>query len=162
MKKVMQSCVVLLSLFGFSSAVFATDDKVFSGNDCMPYYHSQADDIYHYASSMYNNNSTYNRSVACPVTRDNIQNTNGTVHAFVRYNRSSSTTNSLSCTLFNYTTTGTVTAWDSNSTTANSGSLPLDLDSSNTLGHYSIYCSVPPYSRIYSYRVGEYADTSTN
>jgi hypothetical protein len=159
MRHLKKPFVVLFSLFALCSAnsVFAVDGKVFSGNGCQPYFGSQAGDISAYSHKVYNSNGSYSRLVSCPIARDNTSNTNGISLAYVRVNRSSSTTYTLSCYLQSRDSLGTLIDSDSATYTGTGdASLYMNLTSSANLGYYTMYCSLPPYSGVYSYRIDEY------
>jgi hypothetical protein len=158
MRQLKNSLGLMICLFALGSAnsAFAVDEKVFSGNGCQPYFNTQVGDISAYSHKVYNANGTASRWVSCPITRDNISNTNGISLAYIRVNRSSATSSTLSCYLHSRDSLGTLVDSDS-ATFSGTGdaSLYLNLASSANLGYYSLYCLLPPYSGIYSYRIDE-------
>lgn len=129
---------------------------IHSGTICQPWAGSQGSDIW----ADYNrilNNSSDTRIVSCPLVRTNTTNTNGTSMVYVRVERSSLATQSLSCSLYSFDLLGGYVESDF-ATYSGIGrtSLYLDVDSSASVGYYGIYCYLPEYSSIFSIRVEEF------
>lgn len=141
--------------FSTSGNVFAADEKVYTGAGCHEYYGSQSGDVDHRGHRLENTVASA-RWVTCPIARDNTSNTDGLPYVYVRMNRSTSASAGYLCYLKNYTSYGVQTSWDSNTFSGTGDySMYLTLASTNSYGHYVVYCNVPSGSYLYNYRVIE-------
>lgn len=142
-------------LFALSASVSASDRKIHMGTMCQPLSPNYASQLTYFSDNIFNNSSTSYAYISCPIVRDNTQNTNGTRLAYVRVQ--SNAARSLSCGLHSRSSTGGFVAYRSAATTSSSvTSLNVDVSASSILGTYSIFCSVPPGGRVYSYDIDEF------
>lgn len=144
------------------------DAKVFSGNLCKAYYGRDNASIDSYVHGANNNHATLGKWVSCPIVRDNTTNTNGTWNWWfsrgvqVAVRNAASGSRRLTCNLRSYTSTGGFLESNSGFRLPGTGTINLDLNKSANMGFYSMYCYLPPRSRIISYKVIEYASTDSN
>jgi hypothetical protein len=149
--------VVCLSAMAHQPAV-AGDNKAYPGSGCQAV--DGVPDIEHFGiAGVWNTSSTTARQVICPVVRDNTINTNGLAgDVWIYVNRSNVTGYQLVCTLFSTRASDGVTLFQFSRSTSATGPVRLSIpvSSSEAGGPYSIMCTVPPESIIYSYLVPEF------
>ena len=90
--------------------------------------------------------------VSCPVTRDDVLNTDGIYQFCVT---GTSTGSTFRCTLRSYTKFGTLV--QAQDLQGGSGQIELcfDITSSSAHGYYNLLCNLPPNSLLYGYRLYE-------
>jgi hypothetical protein len=138
-----------------------TDVKTIAGNACHGM--STGGTLLKWFSYALDNNWTGAQSVVCPIVRDNAYNTNGTFNVLVNiYNPAAG--QDFECMLNSYAKFGTLLASDTASTsTEGSQTLTLDVNASESLGYYTLVCTLPPSgpynSKIYSYTYREHPAT---
>lgn len=140
------------------------DEKVMPGNGCQATIGTQARDLNHFVPYLINTSNTY-RAVTCPVVRDNTTNTTGTWSAAVTgYNPGGN----VYCSINSYSPLGGFVDLGA-AATAVVGNFTLNVDSAGSPlnlsvndGYYTVYCSLPPNARLYSYRWAERLRTDRN
>lgn len=153
-KTVVLSTALAGMLAAASAAQAAVDAKVYPGNACNVEFGNEAADIHNHTIFIHNVGAV-NRSVVCPIVRDNHKNLNGVKSVGVRVQ--SDGVNTLTCFLETWTALGAFVVFDSNSTTSSAVvNLPLDIDTSTKAGTYSLACVLPPNGAVYGYRVNEF------
>jgi hypothetical protein len=161
------------------------DAKTYPGLGCQAHDGDQEVDLNHFATSSWFlqlpplpavlkggtwNESAAARRVTCPIVRDNISNANGTFGAAAGANlgvnvwvNNQGAANALTCTLYSNNPWGTAVALNTASAAAGQQQLNLDVNASTAgSGHYSLQCTLPPQSSVFSYRVFEYLPTDQN
>jgi hypothetical protein len=108
-------------------------------------------------AAVINTSNTTDRTVTCPVVRDNTTNTNGTGDVWVYVNRSNIAINQLSCTFYGTRASDGVTLFSVIRSTSAVGPVRLTIPVPNSVagGPYNLLCSLPPQSIIYAYLVPE-------
>ncbi|MGH9891511.1 MAG: hypothetical protein ACREA0_05910 [bacterium] len=136
-------------------AAHAVDDvKVFPSSACQAIFGTEAADLAHGVAFLLNL-GTANRSVVCPIVRDNHDNRDGVRSVGVRVASLNGTT--LTCGLSSLSARGDLLELDTNSTTSTSvTNLPLDIDTSRKGGTYVLACELPPGGQILSYQLREF------
>lgn len=138
-------------------APFWGDIKVYSGIECRPLLVQGADFIVEPVGIK--NTGFGNLNVVCPVVRDNTKNTSGMPSAQINVWNATSGVN-FHCVFYNYDLWGLITTLDSADTSlVGQRTLSFKLYTSNVGGYYTIFCIVPPGSKIYSYQVIEELET---
>lgn len=109
-------------------------------------------------AAVINVNGALDRTVICPVVRDNTININGTGNVWVYVNRSAVAVSSLSCTFYSTAASFGGTIFSVTRSTSAVGNVKLDfaVPNSSAGGPYSITCRLPPLSMVYAYLVPEY------
>lgn len=157
----------------------AYDAKTFSGSFCQP--HLENSDEHGNAFTGYPhgavNRAPHQRWLSCPLVRDNTHTDKGTwnwltaygLEVTVRNAAPASSKQNLSCTFKSYARNGTrlgsVSGFHPPSpgpSSAQIGTISLDLDLSAPGGFYTLLCYVPPNSSVLSYTLKEYAPTDDN
>lgn len=116
------------------------------------------------------NESAAARKVTCPIVRDNISNATGTFGAAAGANvgvnvwvNNQGAANALSCTLYSNNQWGVAVASNTAASAVGQQQLNLDVNASIAgTGHYSLQCTLPPQSSVFSYRVYEFLPTDQN
>lgn len=153
-RKQISAIVGAASLLLAFAANSADDVKIYPGANCQPHAGVAADNINTF-TDLIRNGDAATRFVICPIVRDRVKNTNGVKAARVRVR--SDGVNTLTCGLDAWSPFGVLTESNSDSTTsATAVNLDLDIDSSTKGGHYVIFCSLPPGTDVFSYRVVEF------
>lgn len=140
--------------------LLATKDyKTFHGSICQPYAGAQQVYFDHHDNGLYNN-STANRTVVCPIVRDNIKKSIGlAVDIYVN----NVANQSFKCWVDSRDKFGNTVKWVSDSTTGG-GNQTLNIANPDNVddGNYNLYCSVPAKARLASFRTAEITSTDNN
>ena len=135
-----------------TSAVRAVDVKVYPGSACQATFGSQAADFLTDISII--NFGAANRSVACPIVRDNHANLTASKASASGFGANGT---ELSCSLFSFSALGNFLESNTNSTTSTVvTNLPLDINTSTKGGTYSLNCTLPLHAQVFGYRVDEF------
>jgi hypothetical protein len=138
--------------------VAAADNKAYPGSMCGPF--SGAPDIEADGgnAAVINTSNSFDRTVTCPVVRDNTTNANGTGTVWVYVYRDPAAANSLTCTFYSTRASDGVTLFSPSALTNAAGFARLNITVPNSVagGPYNLVCSLPPQSKIFAYLVPEY------
>lgn len=180
---VLTTCSLILAPWTIPSASAADlyDVKNYPGLGCQAHDGDQEVDLNHVANSSYFvlpsgalqlrggtwNEATTPRKVTCPIVRDDYANANGTAGnapgANVGVNvwvNNTGAANALSCTLFSNNQWGIAVAVSNANAPAGISQMNLDVNASVAfVGQYTLQCTLPPNSSVFSYRVFEYLPT---
>jgi hypothetical protein len=145
------------SVIGFQHTAVAGDNKIYPGSMCESF-DGSSDVKKTGVSAIINSNYTFNRTVYCPVVRDNTTNTDGTGDIWVYVYRSSYGTGALTCTFYSTSATdGAIVNYYSKSTSAVGAiKLTIPVPNSTAGGPYDIVCVLPARSEVYTYQVLEH------
>ena len=128
----------------------ASDYKMYAGAGCKPIT-GQYEYMTPSANGIWNGSST-KQKVYCPIIRDR-SGSSSTTYVGVNVRRNTGVSTKLSCTVLSYKYNGNVVDSEFESFSGGRGTLWFSVKSGAT---YGMYCTVPKYSRIYSYYAREY------
>ncbi len=141
---------MLLSVLGLSAALgapqaYAEDQKVYPGNACAAYSPEDNADLFrHFGGGIWNESSSSDAFITCPIVRDNVLNGNGTKRAIVRVHNTRTDALAVSCTLVSMSGQGQfITSRSATATTTGFVNLEVGVNASANLGLYYIYCYLP-------------------
>jgi hypothetical protein len=153
-KSIIIHTLATLALAALVNSAYAQDAKTFSGVECQPQFPDLAANYYNTFFGV-QNVGTDTLWLTCPVVRDNVTNTNGTSAFKMRV--SSNGFDALECTLYSLDMDGNIVDLNSDATTSDIPvSLDLDVATSVANGYYAVTCDVPPFGRVYGYKLKEY------
>ena len=145
-----------LGLAAFGNSALADNSTVYPGSACMEYSAPNAKGK-HSAGNFYNFQS-FSVTVDCPINTHNTSNQNGVAYVIVRGLGSSATgLTPATCVLRSWSYDGSTMIDSSTRTTLAQGKFAMVpmVSQSGSSGKYSLYCSVPPHSRILTYAIRE-------
>ncbi|MCQ8105452.1 hypothetical protein NP590_15165 [Methylomonas sp. SURF-2] len=149
------SILVLFILIGLQSARAAGEFGFYSGSNCKAV--NGADTSSFRTDTVgiwYTSNTSGNKSVLCPITRQNPLNNNGTQSVAIKVRSSGG--DALTCTSQALDANSNLVASKTASTTSSSvTSLNLTLDKGGVFGTYVIFCNLPPHGSVWNYTVIE-------
>ena len=165
------SILLVLSAVMVISTAHAWDQKGYSGNFCDAYFASSAGQINDYWNGAHNSGTTA-AWVSCPVMRDNHTETDGpSGYTWVRV-YDSTQTDSVRCTLNSTNNIAATPSIIANASDASSVAgvghdwlglrIPTAVGNSQIWGSYTMWCWLPPGSRIVYYNVYEATPTDSN
>jgi len=154
--------VTILAWLSLATLVYALDEKVMPGSACLPERSGLEEGEFGPTTGFVipeDGRSILNLGggeprVHCPIVRDNVTNTTG-ITVFVRVSYVQ-VDEPLTCTLFSFGRFGEKQDSDSASTRSNEPvTLRLKVKKSMSGGYYTLNCTLPHGSEVFSYRVAE-------
>ncbi len=147
---------ITTAFVGGNGNALAEDAKVFPGSNCHPQSHSSATLAAGINGVFYNNSSTRNVIVNCPLVRDTVTNTDGAYLRVIVRKFGLSQVQGFRCTLMSSSQLGSTLAATSKGTVEQGvRALDLGVNRRGRFGSYQATCTVPPRGRIYSYKLSE-------
>lgn len=135
----------------------AGDNKAYPGSACTAW-GTSTDIEAQLFSEVVNTSGANVNVVTCPIVRDNTINTTGTGTAWVYVHRDAAANSSLSCNLYSVNGSSGALAFSAFASTNAVGNIRLNLQLNNSVaaGPYTLRCTLPLLSKIYSYIVPEF------
>lgn len=156
----MTTAIVLVALAGIAGTVQAAEHSVYIGIECQPLSNDDAGNVTYFSDNLLNNSGSEIVYISCPIVRRNVFNTDGTARAYAMVVSHNSET--LRCDFHSRTRDARQAGFRSSTTRSSSlTELNLDVNRSGPQGTYSLFCTLPPGGRIYSYGIEEFDIGST-
>lgn len=149
-----RTMMLTAAMLSYAAAGHATLASSYMGTQCQPYTETDAANLT-FSSTELSNNSNGMAYVSCPIMRQNVHNTNGTLSAHVVVRSYSG--GQIRCDFQSRTDRAISVAYRTATSSSTSvRKLDLDVNGSSSFGTYALFCTLPAGSVLYSYGIEEY------